>query len=167
VTCLGLCVRCVLCVVCCVHCVLAGYGLAQLLQGTLRTPALDLQCTLQTRLALFPFNRWWCAGLRYSCSWLMHVFDLIDLVLVAGGYQDLERTFTTLASSFALRVEGLNTNPDLSFDIQVPVSDGFTVRGCHATSPAAPAVVVWTLLLELVAGACGHRCHRRFVYCYC
>ena len=48
--------------------------------------------------------------------------------------QDLERTFTTLMSSLGLRVEGLNTNPNLSFDYKTPVSDGFQYKNHHTVN---------------------------------
>jgi hypothetical protein len=145
---------CALCVVCCVLCALCACRL------WVGTATARYAAHTRTRPAMHPsdppsFVSFQQVVVRRPAVLMQLAHALIDLVLVAGGYQDLERTFTTLASSFALRVEGLNTNPDLSFDIQVPVSDGFTVRGCHATSPTAAAVVVWTLLLlELVAGAC-------------
>ncbi len=45
--------------------------------------------------------------------------------------KDLERTFVTLASTYSLRVEGLNTIPNLSFNSLVPVTPGFQFKNNH------------------------------------
>eukprot|EP00771_Trimastix_marina_P003607 gnl/Trimastix_PCT/4901.p1 GENE.gnl/Trimastix_PCT/4901~~gnl/Trimastix_PCT/4901.p1 ORF type:complete len:694 (-),score=120.31 gnl/Trimastix_PCT/4901:80-1921(-) len=49
--------------------------------------------------------------------------------------KDLERTFISLASHHTLRVDGLNTLPNLSFMNQVPVTPGFKFTNSHNTYP--------------------------------
>ena len=49
--------------------------------------------------------------------------------------KDMERTFVTLSSHHALRVEGLHTIPNLSFNQQVPVSEGFVFSNNHNVQP--------------------------------
>ncbi len=60
------------------------------------------------------------------------------LSMVMGWHsyaKDLERQFVTLTSSFALRVEGLNTFPDLSFTSMTPPEAGFEFRNHHNVVP--------------------------------
>jgi hypothetical protein len=45
--------------------------------------------------------------------------------------KDKERDYVKLASSFALRVEGLHTLPNMSFTCQVPVTKGFKFKNNH------------------------------------
>jgi hypothetical protein len=58
--------------------------------------------------------------------------------LVIGWHsygKDRERNYTTLTSSFALRVEGLNTFPNLSFTSKTPPSPGFKWVNNHHVVP--------------------------------
>ena len=49
--------------------------------------------------------------------------------------KDLEEQMTTLLSSYALTSDGLNTHPNTSFLIHIPVSPGFTFRNNHNIVP--------------------------------
>ncbi|GBD93905.1 hypothetical protein BMS3Abin05_01500 [bacterium BMS3Abin05] len=49
--------------------------------------------------------------------------------------KDLEEEYVTLASSHALRVEGLNTAPNLSFHSQIPATPGFQFKQKHKYNP--------------------------------
>lgn len=49
--------------------------------------------------------------------------------------KDLEEQMTTLLSSYALTSDGLNTQPNTSFLIHIPVSPGFTFRNHHNIVP--------------------------------
>ncbi len=49
--------------------------------------------------------------------------------------KDKEREHVKLTSSFALRVEGLHTLPNMSFSSQVPVSPGFKFKNKHNLVP--------------------------------
>lgn len=49
--------------------------------------------------------------------------------------KDLEEQMTTLLSSYALTSDGLNTMPNTSFLIHIPVSPGFTFRNNHNIIP--------------------------------
>lgn len=51
--------------------------------------------------------------------------------------KDMERTFVTLSSHHALRVEGLHTIPNLSFNQQVPVTEGYEFKNHHNVEPGA------------------------------
>jgi len=60
--------------------------------------------------------------------------EMKPMSMVMGWHsyaKDLEEEFVTLTSSFGLRVEGLNTIPNLSFSARVPVSPGFVFRNNH------------------------------------
>lgn len=60
------------------------------------------------------------------------------LSMVMGWHsyaKDLERNYVGLASRYALRVEGLNTFPNLSFTSRTPPSAGFTFRNNHNVVP--------------------------------
>ncbi len=60
------------------------------------------------------------------------------LSMVMGWHsyaKDLERQFVTLTSSFGLRVEGLNSYPDLSFTSMTPPEPGFVFRNHHNVVP--------------------------------
>ncbi len=60
----------------------------------------------------------------------------LSMVLGWHSYaKDLERQFVTLTSSFALRVEGLNTFPDLSFTSMTPPEPGFVFHNHHNVVP--------------------------------
>lgn len=48
---------------------------------------------------------------------------------------DLERTFTSLASSLTLRVEGLHSLPNLSFMSRIRTAPGFVYRNNHNVKP--------------------------------
>jgi hypothetical protein len=49
--------------------------------------------------------------------------------------KDLEEEWVRLTSSYALRVEGLHTLPNLSFGSQVPATPGFVFKNNHNTEP--------------------------------
>lgn len=60
------------------------------------------------------------------------------LGLVMGWHsykKDKEAQHVTLASSFALRVEGLHTLPNMSFNHQIPATQGFRFRNNHNGKP--------------------------------
>jgi len=60
------------------------------------------------------------------------------LSMVMGWHsyaKDLERNYVTLASHYGLRVEGLNTFPNLSFSSKTPTSPGFTFSNHHNLIP--------------------------------
>lgn len=60
------------------------------------------------------------------------------LSMVMGWHsyaKDLERNYVTLASNYGLRVEGLNTFPNLSFSSKTPPSPGFTFKNHHNIIP--------------------------------
>ena len=52
--------------------------------------------------------------------------------------KDTEGQQVTLTSNYGLRMEGLNTLPNLSFNSQIPFSEGFTFRNHHHVDPANP-----------------------------
>lgn len=76
------------------------------------------------------------------------------LSMVMGWHdyaKDLERTFVHLTSHYALRVEGLNTFPDLSFTSLTPPSPGFTFKNHHNVVPGKkyiPRKKVYIALLQ-------------------
>ena len=56
----------------------------------------------------------------------------LSIVLGWHSYKkDLEAQHVTLASHFGLRVEGLHTLPNMSFNHQIPLSPGFRFRNNH------------------------------------
>lgn len=60
------------------------------------------------------------------------------LSMVMGWHsyaKDKERDFVKLASQHALRVEGLNTLPDMSFNCQIPTTPGFKFKNHHNIKP--------------------------------
>lgn len=60
------------------------------------------------------------------------------LAMVMGWHsykKDLERDHVSLVSSYGLRVEGLNTLPNLSFSHHVPATPGFVYRNNHNIEP--------------------------------
>jgi hypothetical protein len=60
------------------------------------------------------------------------------LSMVMGWHsyaKDLEREFVSMTSSFGLRVEGLNTYPDLSFTSMTPAEPGFEFKNHHNVEP--------------------------------
>ena len=60
------------------------------------------------------------------------------LSIVIGWHsygKDRERDYVTLTSSLDLRVEGLNTLPDLSFTSKTPASPGFKFLNHHHVVP--------------------------------
>jgi hypothetical protein len=60
----------------------------------------------------------------------------LSMVLGWHSYaKDLEREFVSMTSSYALRVEGLNTYPDLSFTSMTPPEPGFVFRNHHNVVP--------------------------------
>ncbi|HMK37751.1 MAG TPA: GxGYxYP domain-containing protein [Bacteroidota bacterium] len=64
-----------------------------------------------------------------------HLFgELKPLSIVIGWHsyaKDLEAQHVTLASRFGLRVEGLHTLPNMSFNHQIPLSPGYHFRNNH------------------------------------
>jgi hypothetical protein len=64
--------------------------------------------------------------------------DMKPMSMVMGWHsyaKDLEEEHVKLTSSYGLRVEGLNTLPNLSFSAQIPVSPGFTYKNNHHLKP--------------------------------
>ncbi|MDH3252105.1 MAG: GxGYxYP family putative glycoside hydrolase, partial [Ignavibacteria bacterium] len=49
--------------------------------------------------------------------------------------KDLEAQHVTLASNYTLRVEGLHTLPNMSFNHQIPLSSGYRFRNNHNVKP--------------------------------
>ncbi len=49
--------------------------------------------------------------------------------------KDKEADHVSLTSSYGLRVEGLHTLPNMSFNIQIPLTPGFTFRNNHNVKP--------------------------------
>ncbi|SEM68626.1 GxGYxY sequence motif-containing protein [bacterium A37T11] len=63
---------------------------------------------------------------------LMGIMNRFALVMGWHSYgKDLERNYVTLASKHGLRVEGLNTFPNLSFTSKTPPSADFTFKNNH------------------------------------
>jgi GxGYxYP putative glycoside hydrolase C-terminal domain/GxGYxYP_N second domain/GxGYxYP third domain/GxGYxYP_N 1st domain len=54
--------------------------------------------------------------------------------------KDLEAQHVTLASNYTLRVEGLHTLPNMSFNHQIPLSPGYRFRNNHNLKPGATYV---------------------------
>lgn len=52
--------------------------------------------------------------------------------------KDTEGQQVSLTSNHGLRMEGLNTLPNLSFNAQIPFSEGFTFKNHHSVDPANP-----------------------------
>ena len=52
--------------------------------------------------------------------------------------KDTEGQQVSLTSNHGLRMEGLNTLPNLSFNAQIPFSKGFTFKNHHSVDPANP-----------------------------
>jgi GxGYxY sequence motif in domain of unknown function N-terminal/GxGYxYP putative glycoside hydrolase C-terminal domain len=64
--------------------------------------------------------------------------DMKPFGLVFGWHsyaKDLEEEWVRLTSSYALRVEGLHTLPNLSFSSQVPATPGFVFKNHHHLDP--------------------------------
>jgi hypothetical protein len=64
--------------------------------------------------------------------------EMKPLSMVMGWHsyaKDKERDFVKLTSNYALRVEGLNTLPNMSFSYQVPASHGFKFKNNHHQVP--------------------------------
>ncbi len=60
--------------------------------------------------------------------------EMKPLSMVMGWHsyaKDKEREFVKLTSSYALRVEGLHTLPNMSFSCQIPASPGFEFKNKH------------------------------------
>lgn len=67
---------------------------------------------------------------------IMSKQEPLSMVLGWHSYaKDLEREFVSMTSSYALRVEGLNTYPDLSFTSKTPAEPGFEFRNHHNVVP--------------------------------
>ena len=64
--------------------------------------------------------------------------------------KDLEEQMTTLLSSYALTSDGLNTHPNTSFLIHVPVSPGFTFKNHHNVVPGKKYIPEKKIYLALV-----------------
>lgn len=65
--------------------------------------------------------------------------------------KDRERNYVTLASGFGIRIEGLNTFPNLSFTSLTPPSPGFVWRNHHNVVPGktyTPAKKVYVACLQ-------------------
>ena len=79
---------------------------------------------------------------------VMGAQDPVTMVLGWHRYcQDEERTYTTMASRHALRVEGLHSQPNLSFESRVPATPDYKFQQHHHVSPGQappqPADVVY------------------------
>lgn len=64
--------------------------------------------------------------------------------------KDLEEQMTTLLSSYALTSDGLNTHPNTSFLIHVPVSPGFQFKNHHNIVPGKKYIPEKKIYLALV-----------------
>ena len=75
--------------------------------------------------------------LEYNlASCIMRRMKPLSLIMGWHSYnKDLERNYVTLASHHGLRVEGLNTFPNLSFTSRTPPSPGFEFRNNHNIKP--------------------------------
>ncbi len=64
--------------------------------------------------------------------------ELNPMALVMGWHsyaKDTEAQFATLASQHALRIEGLNTLPNMSFNTQIPTTPGYRFKNNHNVRP--------------------------------
>ncbi len=64
--------------------------------------------------------------------------EMKPLSMVMGWHsygKDLEAQHVTLASHYALRVEGLHTLPNMSFNHQIPVTPGYRFKNKHNVQP--------------------------------
>ena len=64
--------------------------------------------------------------------------EMKPMSMVMGWHsykKDTEGQHVTLASSYALRVEGLNTLPNMSFNSQIPLSKGYKFKNNHNVKP--------------------------------
>ena len=64
--------------------------------------------------------------------------ELKPLSIVMGWHsygKDLEAQHVTLTSNYALRVEGLHTLPNMSFNHQIPVTPGYKFKNNHNLDP--------------------------------
>jgi len=64
--------------------------------------------------------------------------EMKPMSIVMGWHsyaKDKERDYVKLASNYVLRVEGLHTLPNMSFDSQVPISPGFKFKNNHHAAP--------------------------------
>jgi hypothetical protein len=72
------------------------------------------------------------------------ILDHMDTGGVVLGWhsyaKDTEGQHVTLVSRHALRMEGLNTLPNTSFNIQIPVTPGFTFENNHNVEPGEELV---------------------------
>ncbi len=72
-------------------------------------------------------------------SFAKRVFEGMPPMSVVMGWhsysKDLEAQHVTLASSYALRVEGLHSLPNMSFNQQIPLSPGYRFKNNHQTEP--------------------------------
>ncbi len=64
--------------------------------------------------------------------------------------KDLERNFVHLTSHYALRVEGLNSYPDLSFTSRTPPSPGFKFKNHHNIVPGKKYIPKKKVYISLV-----------------
>lgn len=64
--------------------------------------------------------------------------------------KDLEEQMTTLLSSYALNSDGLNSQPNTSFLIHIPVSPGFTFRNNHNIVPGKEYIPEKKIYLALI-----------------
>jgi hypothetical protein len=68
--------------------------------------------------------------------------------------KDHESTFTTLASSFALRVEGLHTLPNMSFTANVPATKGFKYKNNHNLVPGKQYIPEKKVYMTFIQSDC-------------
>ncbi|MBN1541718.1 hypothetical protein JW992_06195 [candidate division KSB1 bacterium] len=69
--------------------------------------------------------------------------EMKPLSMVMGWHsykKDLEAQHVTLASNYALRVEGLHTLPNMSFNHQIPLSPGYVFKNNHTIDPDAVVI---------------------------
>lgn len=68
--------------------------------------------------------------------------------------KDSESQLTTLASSYVLRTEGLNTLPNMSFNQYIPLSEGFEFENNHTVDPGKTYVPKKKVYLGLIQTDC-------------
>jgi hypothetical protein len=68
--------------------------------------------------------------------------------------KDTEAQHVTLTSSYALRVEGLHTLPNMSFNHQIPFTPGFRFRNNHAVKPGVPLKAAEKVYLSCIQTDC-------------
>lgn len=79
------------------------------------------------------------------------------LSMVMGWHsykKDLEAQHVTLTSQYALRVEGLHTLPNMSFNHQIPLSPGFRFKNNHNVRPGVPPVPATKVYVACIQTDC-------------